>query len=50
LQGIERADDEGLDFNEDVADDEEAVALGVDDEELERETKVSSKLVISFAG
>lgn len=40
LQGIERADDEGLDFNEDVADDEENVPLGVDDEELERETKV----------
>ncbi|KAJ9094862.1 hypothetical protein QFC19_007791 [Naganishia cerealis] len=37
--GIERADDEELDYNEDVADDEEAVALGVDDEVLERETK-----------
>lgn len=40
VQGIERADDEELDYNEDVADDEEAVAMGVDDEELERETKV----------
>ena len=29
-----------MDFNEDVADDEEAVAMGVDDEEIERETKV----------